>query len=149
MAAIALVTARVRDGADTRWRDLSTGAVLMLAVAVKFTAILLLPFLLLAVTGNRRRLRIVAGAALGAIPLAVLSVALFGLSLPNLQDQSTLLTAFSIPNVVGLALGVGGGTPLLLRIADVAVLVIVVLLLTGRSGATATGSPARAGRRSR
>ena len=46
-----------------------------------------------------------------AIPLVVLSVALFGLALPNLQDQSTLLTDFSIPNVVGLALGVGGGTP--------------------------------------
>jgi hypothetical protein len=75
--------------------------------------------------------RILLGALLGAIPLAAMSVALFGLSLPNLQDQSTLLTAFSIPNVVGLALGIGGGTPLLLRVADVGVLVAVVLLATG------------------
>jgi hypothetical protein len=129
-AAIALLIAPVAEGADTRWRDLGAGAVVMLAVAVKFTAVLLLPFLLLAVPGGRRRLRILAGAALGAIPLAALSLAVFGLALPNLQDQSTLLTAFSIPNVVGLGLGVGGGTPLLLRVADAAVVVCVVLLLT-------------------
>jgi alpha-1,6-mannosyltransferase len=133
-AAIALLTAPVRDGADTRWRDLGVGGVLMLAVAVKFTAILLLPFLLVAAGSRARASRIAIGAVLGAIPLAALSLAVFGLSLPNLQDQSTLLTAFSIPNVVGLGLGVGGGTPLLLRIADVAVVGIVVLLLADRIG---------------
>jgi hypothetical protein len=94
--------------------------------------VLLLPFLLLAVGSGQRRIRILVGAALGAIPLAALSVAAFGLSLPNLQDQSTLLTAFSIPNVVGLALGVGGGTPVLLRIADVAVVATIVVLLRRR-----------------
>jgi hypothetical protein len=131
-AAIALLTARPRDSAGSRWLDLGAGAVLMLAVAVKFTAVLLLPFLLVAVASSRRRLRILAGALLGAIPLAALSVALFGLSLPNLQDQSTLLTAFSIPNVVGLALGIGGGTPLLLRVADAGVVLAVLLLLRQR-----------------
>lgn len=127
-AAIALLTAPSAGG-ESRWRDLGAGAVLMLAVAVKFSAVLLLPFLLLAVDTGRRRVRILAGALLGAIPLAALSFALFGLSLPNLQDQSTLLTAFSIPNVVGLALGIGGGTPVLLRVADAAVVVTVVVLL--------------------
>jgi hypothetical protein len=127
-AAIALLTAPSAGG-ESRWRDLGAGAVLMLAVAVKFSAVLLLPFLLLAVDTGRRRVRILAGALLGAIPLAALSFALFGLSLPNLQDQSTLLTAFSIPNVVGLALGIGGGTPVLLRLADAAVVVTVVVLL--------------------
>ncbi len=131
-AAIALLTARPRDSAGSRWLDLSAGAVLMLAVAVKFTAVLLLPFLLVAVASSRRRLRILLGALLGAIPLAALSVALFGLSLPNLQDQSTLLTAFSVPNVVGLALGIGGGTPLLLRVADAGVVLAVLLLLRRR-----------------
>jgi alpha-1,6-mannosyltransferase len=131
-AAIALITASPRDAPGSLWRDLLAGAVLMLAVAVKFTAVLLLPFLLIAVGSGHRRVRILAGAALGAIPLAALSVAVFGLSLPNLQDQSTLLTAFSIPNVVGLALGVGGGTPVLLRIADVAVVVTIVVLLRRR-----------------
>jgi alpha-1,6-mannosyltransferase len=124
MAAIALLLAR---------RDRTAGAVLMLAVAVKFTAILLLPFLIVAVAPARVRMRhIVEGAVAAAIPLAILSLAVFGLSMPNLQDQSTLLTDFSIPNVLGLVLGVGGGTPTLLRIIDVAVFAAVVVLLRRR-----------------
>ncbi len=83
----------------------------MLAVGVKFTAILLLPFLLIAARDNRRRAEILKGAVLAAVPLVVVSLALFGFSLPNLSDQSTLLTYFSIPQVVGLILGIGGGTP--------------------------------------
>jgi hypothetical protein len=113
-------------------RDRAAGAVLMLAVAVKFTAILLLPFLLIAVPDSRRRLRICAGAALGAIPLVAMSLALFGFSLPNLQDQSTLLTDFSIPNLMGVAVGVGGGTATLIRAASVALVLTVVFLLRRR-----------------
>jgi Glycosyltransferase family 87 len=124
LAAIALLLAR---------RDRSAGAVLMLAVAVKFTAILLLPFLLVAVRPSRRRMRqILEGAVLGAIPLIALSLAVFGLSIPNLQDQSTLLTDFSIPNVIGLVLRVGGGTPTLLRVIDLGVVAAVVVLLRRR-----------------
>jgi hypothetical protein len=113
-------------------RDRAAGAVLMLAVAVKFTAILLLPFLLMAVRPARRRmLDILLGAATTAIPLLVLSLALFGFSLPNLQDQSTLLTWFSVPNVVGLILGTGG-SPTLLRLFDLGVVIAVILLLRRR-----------------
>jgi alpha-1,6-mannosyltransferase len=123
LGAIALLLAR---------RDRAAGAVLMLAVAVKFTAILLLPFLLVAVLPARRRVvEILQGALAGAIPLAVLSIALFGLSLPNLQDQSTLLTNFSIPNVVGLLFG-SGGSPTLLRLFDLGVVIAVILLLRRR-----------------
>jgi hypothetical protein len=113
-------------------RDRSAGAVLMLAVAVKFTAILLLPFLLIAVRPTRRRVNILIGAALAAVPLAAMYFALFGLTLPNLADQSTLLTPWSAPNVVGMILGLGGGTPGLLRIANVALVVFVALLLRRR-----------------
>jgi hypothetical protein len=107
-------------------RDRSAGAALMVAVAVKFTAILLLPFLLLAATPALRRRRVLVGAALATVPLAGLSIALFGFSIPNLADQSTLLTDFSIPNVIGDILGVGGGTPLVLRIANVIVVLVVL-----------------------
>ena len=113
-------------------RDRAAGAAVMVAVAVKFTAGLLLPFLLIAVRPARRRLRILEGAALAAVPLVALSVALFGLSLPNLQDQSTLLTDFSIPNMFGWMIGLGGGAPGLLRVADVALVVAVAYLLWRR-----------------
>jgi alpha-1,6-mannosyltransferase len=122
-AAIALLLAR---------RDRSAGAALMLAVGVKFTAVLLLPFLLVAAGSGERRRKVLVGAALTAVPLVVLSVALFGLSLPNLSQQSSLLTPFSIPDVFGYVIGAGGGTTLILRLADVALVVAIVLLVRRR-----------------
>jgi hypothetical protein len=113
-------------------RDRSAGAALMLAVGVKFTAILLLPFLLLAARPPLRRLRVLTGAALAAIPLAAGSIAVFGLAIPNLSDQSTLLTDFSGPNLLGLLLGAGGGSPVLLRIANVALVIVVMMLIRRR-----------------
>jgi hypothetical protein len=119
-AAIAFVLAR---------HDRLAGAALMIAVAVKFTAILLLPFLLLAVITNRRRVNVIVGAVLAAVPLGAMYLALFGFSLPNLVDQSTLLTPWSVPNIIGLVLGLGGGTPGLLRVANVALIVVIALLV--------------------
>jgi Glycosyltransferase family 87 len=116
MGAIALLLAR---------RERLAGATLMVAVAVKFTAVLLLPFLLIAARPGRRRLQIFVGAALGAVPLIALSLALFGFSIPNLSDQSSLLTDFSFPNLFGLLIGIGGGTPALLHLASVAVVLVV------------------------
>jgi Glycosyltransferase family 87 len=119
-AAIALLLAR---------RDRAAGAVLMLAVGVKFTAVLLLPFLLLAACPARRRRDVLLGAVLMAIPLIALSLALFGFSLPNLSQQSSLLTPFSIPNLFGYVLGLGGGTAFILHLADIALVVAIVVLL--------------------
>jgi hypothetical protein len=100
--------------------------VLMLAVAVKFTAVILLPFLLVAAHTRQRRVQVLIGAAVSAVPLIALDLILFGFSLPNLSQQSTLLTGFSLTNVFGLyVLGVGG-TPLLLKIAAVCVVLVVV-----------------------
>ncbi len=122
-AAIAFLLAR---------RDRSAGAMLTLAVGIKFTAILLLPFLLIAARPSQRRLRVLLGAALAAIPLVVLHVTLFGFTVPNLQDQSTLLTDLSVPNVVGDLLGLGGGTPMLLRFGNLAVVATVLYWLRRR-----------------
>jgi alpha-1,6-mannosyltransferase len=106
-------------------RDRSAGAVLMLAVAVKFTAVLLLPFLLVAAGTRPRRLRVAVGGVAVGLPLVGLSLAMFGLAIPNLAQQSSLLTDFSIPNVMGLLIGAGGGTPLLLKAAIVGVVIVV------------------------
>ena len=106
-------------------RDRGAGAILMLAVAVKFTAVLLLPFLLIAAVTRPRRIRVVVGAAAAAVPLVALSLAMFGLSIPNLSQQSSLLTDFSIPNVVGLLFGFGGGSPFVLKAAIVIVVIVV------------------------
>ncbi len=124
IGAVALMLAR---------RDRAAGAALMLAVAVKFSAVLLLPFLLAAAWPNRTRVRnVILGGALAAIPLLVMSLALFGFSLPNLSDQSTLLTPFSFPNLFGYFIGAGGGAPIVLRLANLALIVAVVLLIRRR-----------------
>src|SRR5581483_11407238 len=131
LGAISLLLAR---------RDRTAGAVLMLAVAIKFTAILLLPFLLIAARPAERRLRVLAGTAIAAVPLILGTLLVFGFSMPNLSDQSTLLTDFSVPNVIGLMIGVGGGTTALLRVANV-LLVLVVLwqLRRGRDWLSGAG----------
>ncbi len=120
-------------------RDRAAGAMVALAVAVKFTAVLVLPFLLLGARPARRRVRLLTGAALAALPVAALTLALFGAHLPNLQDQSTLLTPFSVPNVVGLLIGAGGGAPWLLRVAN-ALVVLAVAWLLRRRGDWLTGA---------
>jgi hypothetical protein len=121
LAAILLVLKR-----HDRW----AGAVLMLAVAIKFSTLLLVPFLLVAVWPARERIKnVLIGAVLGAIPLLALSIGLFGFSHPNIQYQTTLLNSFSVPNVVGDLIGAGGGAPWLLHLADVALVAVVLLLL--------------------
>jgi len=104
----------------------------MIAIAMKFTAVLLLPFLLIAARPVRRRMNVLVGAAVMTVPLIAMYLGVFGFTAPNLADQSTLLTPWSIPNVVGLILGLGGGTPGLLRVANVALVVAVALLLRRR-----------------
>jgi len=114
-------------------RDKSAGAMLVIAVAVKFSAVLLLPFLLVAARPSRRRIRVLIGCVLAGIPLLVMSVALFGFSIPNLSQQGSLLTPFSFPNLFGYFIGVGGGTSGILRLADVALVVAVIVLLRRES----------------
>jgi hypothetical protein len=113
-------------------RDRLAGATLMLAVAVKFSALLLLPFLLVGVRQSRRRRDIGLGAILGAIPLAAMSLALFGFSHPKLSGQTELLTTFSIPQVLGLAIGIGGGAPDLLRALGLGFVLTVAYLVRRR-----------------
>jgi hypothetical protein len=113
-------------------RDRMAGAALMLAVAVKFTAVLLLPFLLMAARPPQRRLRLLSGVVLATVPLAALSLALFGFAIPNLSEQSSVVTGYSIPNMIGLAVGLGGRTPGLMRVIDVLAVLVVLWQLRRR-----------------
>ncbi|MGA9856722.1 MAG: glycosyltransferase family 87 protein [Solirubrobacteraceae bacterium] len=116
MGAISLLLAR---------RDRSAGAVLMLGVAVKFTIIVLLPFLLVGARTRRRIINVLTGAGTGAVVMAALSISLFGLTLPNLAQQSAVLTGTSLSNVAGLIIGIGGATPLFLKLCALGVAAVV------------------------
>jgi hypothetical protein len=78
----------------------------------------------LAARGWDRRARLMGGVVLAAVPLAALSLWLFGTHLPNVADQNRILTQFSFPNVIGLLLGVGGGTHTVLRVMELVVLLV-------------------------
>jgi len=103
----------------------AAGVALACAVAVKFTAILLLPFLLVAAWRRRASLRVLSGVLLAGVPLAALSLTLFGPALPNVAGQSRLLTGFSVPNLLGWTVGLGGGTPSLVRAMNVVIVAVV------------------------
>ena len=98
------------------------GVALAAAIAIKASAAILLPVVLL---GATRRLRLLAGVVLGALVFAGASLAAFGVHLPNLSDQSRLVTALAIPNVLGFAFGSGGETDALKTAMSVVLLVSV------------------------
>ncbi len=105
---------------------LGAGAALVTAVAIKASAAILLPVVLAALAHRRRDLtQVVLGMILGGIVLGVCSVVAFGPHFPDLATQGRLVTMVSMPNLLGLALGLGGETEAL-RIVLSAVLVVCV-----------------------
>jgi alpha-1,6-mannosyltransferase len=93
------------------------GAALATAVAIKASAGLLLPVMVL---GAPRRLRTIAGAAAGAIVLGAATLIAFGPHLPNIADQSKLVNPWSIPNVLGYLAGHGGADAAVRQVATLA-----------------------------
>jgi hypothetical protein len=88
-------------------REVGAGFAVMAAVAIKASAGILLPVVLL---GAARRFRLLAGMIAGAVVFGGASIYAFGLHLPNLAQQSTLVTLAGLPNVVGSVVGLGGET---------------------------------------
>jgi hypothetical protein len=114
-------------------RDRRAGAALVAGVFVKFTVVLMAPFMLVAVGSRRRRVALAAGAAAAVVVLAAMTYALFGTHFSNLADQSSIVTPYSITNLLGDLLGFGGATPLVIHLAEL-VVVIVVLAWLRRPG---------------
>ena len=82
-------------------------AALVVAGAVKLSALAALPFALL---GAERRRRAVVGAAVAAAAVAAVWLGAFGLHGPELRAQARLETSLSVQSLAGFALGLGGAT---------------------------------------
>jgi hypothetical protein len=115
-------------------RDRLSGAAVVIAAAI-----ILLPFLLIGARPPERRLRVLAGAVMTGLPLLALSFALFGFSMPNISQQSRLVTDFSIPNVFGILVGQGGVTTSVSRLANLALVAVVLWGLRRRNWLTGAG----------
>jgi Glycosyltransferase family 87 len=87
----------------------SGGALAMLAVGVKASAGLLLPFLVLASAERRGRRRVLSGAAVAGAALLVLALAAFGHSalgfVNQIQEQQKFVAADSVPRKLAGVLG--------------------------------------------
>ena len=89
--------------------DMGVGAALVLAVAIKASAAVLLPVVLVGLLRTPRRLvQVVAGMIVAAAVAGAMSLAAFGLHIPDLSTQGRLVTSESVPNLIGLAAGAGG-----------------------------------------
>jgi alpha-1,6-mannosyltransferase len=97
------------------------GVLFVVAIGVKLSAALVLPFVLVAA---RRRLRVLAGAALAALVIGVSSYAVFGTHLASMVDVLKLNNAFnwtvvSVGGFVGHLAGFGHLTPGRRHVLDV------------------------------
>jgi hypothetical protein len=107
--------------------DVCTGAAFVTATAIKASAAVLIPVVLASLLRAPRRLvQVVLGIVLAGAVAAAASLLAFGLHIPDLSTQGTLVTGESVPNLIGLALGLGGESEGLRVVME---LVLLALLL--------------------
>jgi hypothetical protein len=123
--------------------EIGAGVAFITATAIKASAGVLLPVVLAGLLRTPRRLvQVLLGMAGAGAVIAVASVIAFGLHIPDLSTQSSLVTNVSVPNLIGLAIGAGGETEALHSVLT-GVLVVSVLLCcvqAWRRGAAVTAS---------
>jgi hypothetical protein len=106
--------------------DIGTGAAFVTATAIKASAAVLIPMVLASLAHTPRRLvQVLLGILVAGATAAAASLLAFGLHIPDLSTQGSLVTSESIPNLIGLALGLGGETN---GVRDVMGLALVALL---------------------
>ncbi len=94
--------------------DIGAGAAFVVAIGLKASAAVLVPVVLAWLVRYPRALaRVVLGMLVAGAVVAAASLLAFGLHIPDLSTQSELVTSESIPNLIGLALGLGGETAML------------------------------------
>ncbi|HEY1833954.1 MAG TPA: hypothetical protein VGG08_05915 [Solirubrobacteraceae bacterium] len=107
--------------------EIFAGAAFVTAAAIKASGAVLIPVVLASVLRRRRALwQVLGGMVVAGILLGALSVAAFGLHVPDLSTQSKLVTGESLPNLLGLAIGAGGESETLHHLLS-GVLVLSVL----------------------
>ena len=123
----------------------------MLAAGIKASGAVLIPVVLAGLLRTPRALVQVAagdGARRGGGG-ASSSLLAFGLHIPDLSTQGSLVTGESVPNLIGLAIGAGGESDALRKVLIVLLLAAVRGVLLAGVEAAAPRSPPPAGRASR
>ena len=104
------------------WMEVCAGIALVAAVAIKASAAVLIPIVL---CGTQRRMRVLLGLIIGFAATTAMTLYAFGANLPNLGQQDRLVIPYGIPNLTGLALGLGGETTQIRSILTVVLVAVV------------------------
>ncbi len=89
--------------------EIGAGAAFVTAVAIKASGAVLIPVVLAGLLRAPRALvQAVLGMIAAGVVVGVASLLAFGLHIPDLSTQGSLVTSESIPNLIGLAAGAGG-----------------------------------------
>jgi hypothetical protein len=108
--------------------EIGAGAALVGAASIKASGAVIIPVVLAGLLRRRRTLvQVLIGVAAGVAVISVASLIAFGLHVPDLSTQGSLVTNLSIPNLTGLALGAGGETSALHAIFAAGLLAVIVL----------------------
>jgi hypothetical protein len=108
--------------------SVGAGAAFVVATAIKASAVVLIPVVLVGlVRAPRALIQVLLGMFAAAIVVGAISLLAFGLHIPDLSTQSHVVSNESVPNLIGLAIGQGGETEGL-RAITTGVLAIVVAL---------------------
>jgi alpha-1,6-mannosyltransferase len=107
--------------------EMGAGAALVTAVAIKASGAVLVPVVLAGLLRRSRTLvQVLLGMIAASIGLGTASLLAFGPHIPSLSTQGSVVTSESVPNLVGLAIGLGGESTGL-RVLFSGVLVALVL----------------------
>jgi hypothetical protein len=89
--------------------DIGAGAAFVTATAIKASGGILIPVVLAGLLRAPRALaQVVVGMIVAVAVVGAASLLAFGLHIPDLSTQGSLVTSESIPNLIGLAAGAGG-----------------------------------------
>jgi len=89
--------------------ELGAGAALVTAVAIKASAAILVPVVLAGLMRRSRALvQLLLGMVVASIVVGAASLLAFGFHIPDLSTQGSVVTSESVPNLLGLAIGLGG-----------------------------------------
>jgi len=106
--------------------QIGAGAAFVLAAGIKASGAVLIPVVLAGLLrAPRALLQVLAGMALGLAFVAAVSLLAFGLHVPDLSTQGSLVTSESVPNLIGLAIGAGGESDALRKVMIAALIVSV------------------------
>ncbi len=107
--------------------QVGAGVAFVLAAGIKASGAVLIPVVLAGLLRTPRALvQVLLGMVLAAAVVAFSSLLAFGLHIPDLSTQGSLVTSESVPNLIGLAIGAGGESEALRKILVATLLAAIV-----------------------